>query len=93
MFGAYSTPESQTIHIIAYELLRVPFPRTWLHKSMKKDRSCYAPALLGITLLALLRLARYSHSVDRSLEKGLVIDLCETQANSLSGKPCEVEGQ
>jgi hypothetical protein len=50
------------------------------------------PGPLGITLLALLRLARYSHSVHRSLEKELRLDRCETQANSLSGKPCEVEG-
>ena len=44
MFGAYPTPESQTIHIIAYEFPRIPLLRTTMNKAKNRGRSCFAAA-------------------------------------------------
>jgi hypothetical protein len=58
----------------------------------KEGRRSDARPSYGITSLALVRRARYSYSVHRSLEKEQIFDRGETQANSISGKLGEIEG-
>jgi hypothetical protein len=41
--GCFQGYRGEDMHYLGYELPRIPIPRTWVNKGMKKGRSSYAP--------------------------------------------------